>query len=416
MIGQYLRSKGDNASGLEYFFKAIPLAQQSKDQRRLNSIYFDMATIYFNLRNHEEYEIIIRKGGENMPDKSHPRYDILLAQYQRGRATFFVLNHQPDSALEYAQPLITTSHRIGSQLYLFNAYFLNAAIQDQSGDKEMAALYFKKALANSVVASAYSQLRFASIYIPYLLRNKNFAEAKQQALLLLNGFASGNNNLKLTGAGYLRQIFDSIGRTDSAYYFAKEEIRINDVIFGTNHYIGYYSALQLHNLTTQPALNELVVTDRQIRPAIIKVKDINFRFIYHNHKHFFGAKKIWVDSYHKVLCSDLEKTFVDCLYKPEHAGGIVETGKALYKAKQSISYDRLLEYCKQFGSQAVIKRLGFLLELLKIENPIIDKLQKLKSNSYIQLDTEMPNKGKRLSRWSIQQNIDSETIQSSILT
>jgi predicted transcriptional regulator of viral defense system len=185
---------------------------------------------------------------------------------------------------------------------------------------------------------------------------------------------------------------------------------------GTNHYIGYYSALQLHNLITQPALNELVVTDRQIRPAIIKVKDINFRFIYHNQKHFFGAKKIWVDSYHKVLCSDLEKTFIDCLYKPEHAGGIVETGKALYKARQSINYDRLLEYCKQFDSQAVIKRLGFLLELLKIENPITDKLQKLKSNSYIQLDTEMPNKGKRLSRWSIQQNIDSETIQSSILT
>lgn len=184
----------------------------------------------------------------------------------------------------------------------------------------------------------------------------------------------------------------------------------------TNHYIGYYSALQLHNLTTQPALNELVVTNRQIRPATIKVKGINFRFIYHNQKHFFGAKKIWVDSYHKVSCSDLEKTFVDCLYKPEHAGGIVETGKALYKAKQSINYGRLLEYCKQFDSQAVIKRLGFLFELLKIENPIIDELQKLKSNSYISLDTEMPNKGKRLSRWSIQQNVDSETIQSSILT
>jgi predicted transcriptional regulator of viral defense system len=185
---------------------------------------------------------------------------------------------------------------------------------------------------------------------------------------------------------------------------------------GTKYYIGYYSALQLHNLITQPALNELIVTDRQIKPATIKVKDVSFRFIYYNHKHFFGAKKMWVDSYHKILCSDLEKTFVDCLYKPEHAGGIVETGKALYKAKQSINYERLLGYCKQFDSQAVIKRLGFLLELLKIENPIIDKLQQLKTDSYIQLDTEMPNEGKRLSRWRIQQNIDSETIQSSILT
>src|SRR6202035_1753765 len=112
----------------------------------------------------------------------------------------------------------------------------------------------------------------------------------------------------------------------------------------------------------------------------------------------------------------LEKTFVDCLFKPEHAGGIVEIGKALYKTRQSINYTRLLEYCQLFNSQAVIKRLGFLLELLKIENPVIEQLQNLKSGTYIPLDTEMPKKGKRLSRWRIQQNMDSETIQSAILT
>jgi predicted transcriptional regulator of viral defense system len=183
-----------------------------------------------------------------------------------------------------------------------------------------------------------------------------------------------------------------------------------------DYYIAYYSALQLHNLITQPALNELIVVNRQIKPAIIKIKDTGFQFIFHNHKHFFGAKKVWVDSYQKVKCSDLEKTFVDCLFKPEYGGGIVEIGKALHKARQSINYETLLEYCKQFDSQAVIKRLGFLLELLKIENPIIENLQKMKTNTYIMLDTEMPKVGKRLSRWRILQNIDSETIQTSILT
>lgn len=188
------------------------------------------------------------------------------------------------------------------------------------------------------------------------------------------------------------------------------------LIKDTGYYIAYYSALQIHALTTQPAFNELIVTNRQVRPATIKIKDVLFQFIYHNKKHFFGAKKIWIDSYNKVLCSDLEKTFVDCLFNPGHAGGIVEIGKALYKAKQSIDYKKLLEYCRKFDSQAVIKRLGFLLELFKIEHPIIDDLQKLKSNTYILLDTEMPKTGKKLSRWRIQQNIDSETIQSSILT
>ena len=185
---------------------------------------------------------------------------------------------------------------------------------------------------------------------------------------------------------------------------------------GSQYYIGYYSALQIHELITQPSLTEYIVVDHQIKPATIKVKEVSFQFVYHNSKHFFGEKKIWIDSFNKVACSDLEKTFVDCLFKPDYAGGIVEIGKALYKAKTQIDYARLLDYCRQFNSHAVIKRLGFLLELLNINNEVIEELQKLKTNSYIVLDTELPKEGKRVSRWNIQQNIDSETIQSAILT
>jgi predicted transcriptional regulator of viral defense system len=89
----------------------------------------------------------------------------------------------------------------------------------------------------------------------------------------------------------------------------------------TNYYIGYYSALQIHNLITQPSLKEQIVVAKQIRPSEIKIKNVPFQFIYHNEKHFFGAKKIWIDNFNRVSCSDLEKTFIDCLFKPEYAGG-----------------------------------------------------------------------------------------------
>lgn len=102
------------------------------------------------------------------------------------------------------------------------------------------------------------------------------------------------------------------------------------VVSGAGHYIGYYSALQIHNLITQPSLKEQIVVSKQIRPSEIKIKDVRFQFIYHNEKHFFGAKKIWAGSFNKVSCSDLEKTFIDCLFKPDYAGGIVEIAKAIY--------------------------------------------------------------------------------------
>lgn len=185
---------------------------------------------------------------------------------------------------------------------------------------------------------------------------------------------------------------------------------------GTQHYIGYYSALQIHNLITQPSLKEQIVVAKQLRPSQIDIKGVTFQFIYHNKEHFFGARKIWIDSFNKVLCSDLEKTFIDCLFKPDYAGGIVEVAKAIYMSKDQIKYIQLFDYAIKFNSQAVIKRLGFLLELLEINTEIIERLQEKKTNSYVLLDTELPKQGKRLSRWGIQQNLELETIKSAMFT
>ncbi len=188
------------------------------------------------------------------------------------------------------------------------------------------------------------------------------------------------------------------------------------IVNDAQHYIGYYSALQIHNLITQPSLKEQIVVSKQLKPSEIKIKEVPFQFIYHNEKHFFGAKKMWIDNFHKVLCSDLEKTFIDCLFKPDYAGGIVEIARAIYISKDNIKYDTLLDYAKRFGSQAVIKRLGFLLELFEMQTNIISELQKLKTTSYIVLDTELPKTGKYNRRWSVIQNIEIETIKSAIYT
>jgi predicted transcriptional regulator of viral defense system len=188
------------------------------------------------------------------------------------------------------------------------------------------------------------------------------------------------------------------------------------LVSDANYYIAYYSALQIHNLITQPSLKEQIVVSKQIRPTEINVKDVPFQFIYHNEQHFFGAKKIWIDNFNKVLCSDLEKTIIDCLFKPDYSGGIVEIARAIYISREKIKYDTLLEYVIRFNSQAVIKRLGFLLELLEIHTNATDKLQKIKTKSVVLLDTELPKSGKIKTKWSIQQNVETETIKTAIYT
>ena len=224
---------------------------------------------------------------------------------------------------------------------------------------------------------------------------------------------------EMTKRGLLMRIKDGVYHIipfeQDAQTFMPDWHLLSQYLVGdANYYIGYFSALQIHSLTTQPNLKEQIVVSKQIKPSTLKIKNIPFQFIYHNKEHFFGNKKIWIDSFNKVQCSDLEKTFIDCLFKPKYASGITEIAKAIHKSKDKIDYQKLFEYAKQFNSQAVVKRLGFLLELLEIKHPAIEQLQKLRTNSFVLLEPSYPKEGKTIFRWAIQQNIDSNSILSPI--
>lgn len=203
---------------------------------------------------------------------------------------------------------------------------------------------------------------------------------------------------------------------DAAAYFPNWHLIAKYLVGDADHYVGYYSAMEIHSLITQPSLKEQIVVNKQIKPSVLKIKGYRFQFIYHNANHFFGSKNTWVDSFNKVVCSDLEKTFVDCLYKPDYAGGISEITKAIFKSRDKIDFEKLFEYSKKFKAQSVIKRLGFLLEILNIKNPILEKLQQLKSPSIILLEPSYEKKGKLNNRWRVQQNLEITDITSSIFT
>lgn len=193
-------------------------------------------------------------------------------------------------------------------------------------------------------------------------------------------------------------------------YFPDWRVVAAHLVGDAQYYIAYYSALQLHSLTTQPNYTTQIVVNKRIYPAIQKIHNVDFQFIYHEDKSFFGIKKMWPDTYNWVNCSDLEKTIIDCLYKPDYAMGITEVAKALYKAKDKLNYDKLLKYLQQFNKQVAIKRLGFLLELYEINTPIIEQLIKIKTPTYLPLDPSYPSEGKTDARWNIKINFDLETI------
>ena len=210
---------------------------KTKDKRRTSSLYFDIALVYLYLQNTEEMVKFNQLGKDNLPEKTHPLYDYMLVQYQRGMSTYFLLQNQPDSALHYAQALMENSQRTNRRLYQYAALHLPCSAFAAKAEKELAEIYFNKTLAlTEFITSNSAILRFELGYIPYLLNENRLLESKVQANRLLSlGNQYNNNNLKLAGAGFMRQIFDAANNKDSAYYFSRMEADINARIFSQDN-------------------------------------------------------------------------------------------------------------------------------------------------------------------------------------
>ena len=186
---------------------------------------------------------------------------------------------------------------------------------------------------------------------------------------------------------------------------------------GKNYYIGYYSALQVHNLITQPSLTEIIVTDKQVKPSQIEIQGIRFQFVYHNKDRFFGAKNTWIDNFNKVKCSDLEKTIVDSFVTPHYSQGMVEIAKAVYETKDKISLDKLFDYFARSGSKVAVRRYVFICDLLEISSSYHESaLQNNKTGTILLLDTSLSDEGRIDTRYELKINRDTQTIKQSIHT
>lgn len=156
-------------------------------------------------------------------------------------------------------------------------------------------------------------------------------------------------------------------------------------------YMGGWTALEHWELTEQIFSTNLVFTSKKIRNLSPEIKGAKFllRVVYQ--KNFFGLKSIW-RSDEKVQVSDPSRTMVDILNEPNSGGGIRPVADALKNYLKSDHYDPklLIEYADKLGNRAVFKRLGFLVEYLKIGDSELLKACKTRlSTGNAQLDPSL---------------------------
>ena len=176
-----------------------------------------------------------------------------------------------------------------------------------------------------------------------------------------------------------------------------------------DYYLSHASAMDIHGMTTQPQLRVFITSTSFQRNQTILGTD--FRFVQCKREHFFGITDEWVEKSEQVKVSDIEKTVIDGLRHPRYCGGLTEVAKGLWLKHSEMNIARLVGYAVQMNVGAVIRRLGFLLDLYRIGEPQdLRQLQSQLTDSYDLLDPTLPREGNKTARWRLLINIPTEEL------
>ena len=106
-------------------------------------------------------------------------------------------------------------------------------------------------------------------------------------------------------------------------------------------------------------------------PVRLRARDVGasrVRIVNLSASKFFGFEAVDVLGY-KVMISDREKTAIDCINRPDLAGGVSEAATILATASRRFDWTKAVGYLKRMNSGALARRVGWLVDYVKADVP-----------------------------------------------
>lgn len=172
-------------------------------------------------------------------------------------------------------------------------------------------------------------------------------------------------------------------------------------------YIGGWSACEHWGLTDQLFRDVVVVSGRWTRNRDPTIQGTTYRVKVVSPERLFGTRIVWRGRL-PVQLSDPARTVVDLLDDPALGGGIRHVAEVLAEwfASEHRDEGALLDYAERLDNRSVYKRLGFLVERLVIPAPnMLASCERRMSTGVVQLDPSGPDRGQRVKRWSLIENV-----------
>lgn len=173
------------------------------------------------------------------------------------------------------------------------------------------------------------------------------------------------------------------------------------------YYVGYRSALELYGWLQQPVVGRLWIAVPQPRRLLQTPRDRVVWVVTKADRFDWGVTQRWLGSA-KLSVSDPERTFLDCLHLPRHAGGITEVAAALIQAWSTLDLDRLTAHLDRLGNTSVVRRLGVLAESVELAEAsrLTQRLPRRRWRGRpVSLDPSLPAGGEINRRWAVRMNV-----------
>lgn len=183
----------------------------------------------------------------------------------------------------------------------------------------------------------------------------------------------------------------------------------------TPYTITHESAMDVHNMLTRPVTRVIVTTPRRLNDR--EILGVPYRFVYAPPSALWGSEPVWVTPYEQVTVTDLERTILDGLARPDLCAGVSQVATGLWMRQDDFDWHRMAQHAHKMGRGAVAQRLGYLLELFELGSPSLTHgLQEMVTARYDLLDSLLPDEGPYLARWRLRLNLDPETLQAVVRT
>jgi len=173
-------------------------------------------------------------------------------------------------------------------------------------------------------------------------------------------------------------------------------------------YIGGWSACEHWELTDQIFREVLVYSPQRVARHSVPLDVGAIEVRKTSSAKLFGLRSIWRATA-RLAVSDSSRTLIDVLDSPANGGGIrhvAETVDAYFRSEHR--QDKvLIDYGERFGNRAVFKRLGYVIEALGIDAPVVATACAARiSRGISALDPGIPSDGPIRTRWNLRINAE----------